>query len=296
MVQQLFNAVVLGSILLMFSLGLSLAWGTLDVLNLGHGALFVLGGYLGHELGRVSALSFVPVLLLSMLGCGVAAAVMEVVAFGQIRSRTANKRQAELSILVASLGASIVVNQIVSNRTQNLAFSPAGRLLQIHTYDVAGLRVTNIAIVIILLAGAIAAALAVWNRSSKQGRAARAVAYAPTTAQLMGINVRMTGLRIMFISGALAGLAGVLLSFQVSGENVGTGGTYMISAFAILVLGGVGSVLGTIIAAYVIAFGTTMVTANGPGAYANAVAFILIFVMLLVRPQGLIARRQSERV
>lgn len=295
MEQQIFNALILGSILLLFSLGLSLAWGTLDVLNLAHGSLFVFGGYLGFELGQLSGLSFVPVLVLVMLGCGTAAALMELIAFGQIRARTSNKRQAEFSVLVASLGASIALNQVIANRTDNLAFAPAGRLFEVQSYEVAGLRVTNISVLILTLAAVIAVALSVWNRRSRQGRAARAVAFSPATAQLMGINVRLLGLRIMFMSGALAGLAGVLLAFQISGQDVSTGATYMVAAFAILILGGVGSVLGATIAAYAIAFAETFVAAYGPGGYRQAVAFILIFVMLLVRPQGLIARRQSER-
>jgi branched-chain amino acid transport system permease protein len=295
MAQQLFNAIILGSILLLFSLGLSLAWGTLDVLNLAHGSLFVFGGYLGYRLGTISGLSFVPVLLLVMVGSGIAAAIMEVVAFGPIRRRVANKRQAELSVLVASLGASIVLNQVISNATGNAIFAPSNRLFAVHLYHLWGVRITNLEILILVLAAACCGGLALWDRHSRQGKAARAVAFSPQTAQLMGINVRSLSLRIVFVSGCLAGLAGFLLSFQISGEDVTTGGTYLLSAFAILVLGGVGSVLGAVIAAYLIAIGETMVAAYGPGAYQNAIAFALIFVMLLVRPQGLIPRRQSVR-
>jgi hypothetical protein len=73
MIAQLINALVLGSILLLFSLGLSLAWGTLDVLNLAHGALFIFGGYLGYRVGQSAALPFAVVILISMVGAGLAA-------------------------------------------------------------------------------------------------------------------------------------------------------------------------------------------------------------------------------
>jgi branched-chain amino acid transport system permease protein len=295
MEQQIFNAFILGSVLLLFALGLSLAWGTLDVLNLAHGALFVFGGYLGSRLGTLAGLSFVPVLILVMVSCGLAAAFIELVAFGQIRKRITRKSQAEMSVMVASLGASIAINQIVTSKTDGLVFSPPEGLFTVRAYDVLGLRITNIAIVILAFAAVIAVGLSLWNRYSRQGRAARAVAYSPGTAELMGINVRRVGLLILFMSGALAGLAGFLLSFQISGQDVQTGATYMVVAFSILVLGGVGSVLGATLAAYVIAVAQTLVGAYGPSGYQDAVAYGLIFIMLLVRPQGLIARRQSER-
>lgn len=295
MAQQLLNALVLGSILLLFSLGLSLAWGTLDVLNLAHGAIFILGGYLGYAIGKYYDLPFVVMLLFAMIGSGVVAAFLELIAFGVIRRRITNKRQAELSVLVASLGASIALNQIIANRTQNQSFSPSQRLLKVQSYGVVGIRITNIEIIILAVTLGVGVALGWWIRTSRQGRAARGLAYSAATAELMGINVRMLGLRIMFLSGALAGLAGFLLAFHIAGENTDTGGTYMLSAFAILVLGGVGSVLGATIAAYVIAIAETMVVAYGPAGYANGIAFVLIFIMLLVRPQGIIARVKAER-
>lgn len=293
--QQLVNALVLGSILLLFSLGLSLAWGTLDTLNLAHGSIFVLGGYLGYEVGKSTTLPFVVVLAIAMIGSGVVAAVIELIAFGQIRSRNRNKRQAELSMLVASLGASVALNQFVSIRTGNVLFTPTQRLLTVHQYEFGGVRFTNVAAIIVLMTIVVALVLGWWIRFSREGKATRAVAYSPGAAQLVGINVRLLGLRTMFISGALAGLAGLLLAFQISGETVDNGGTYMLSAFAILVFGGVGSVLGATIAAYVIALAETLVIGYGPAGYSNAVAFALIFVMLLVRPGGIIARAKSER-
>ncbi|ODU07047.1 MAG: hypothetical protein ABS81_02890 [Pseudonocardia sp. SCN 72-86] len=296
MLQQLVNALVLGSVLLLFSLGLSLAWGTLDVLNLAHGALFIFGGYLGFEMGRSTDLPFAAVLVLSMVGAGLASALMEVVSFGPIRSRITNKRQAELAILVASLGASIVLGRLIGYWTDDAIFSPSPDLLRVERYDLPGFALTNIEIIITVTAVIVAVGLAVWVRRSRQGRAVRALAYSPGTAELMGINVRLLAVMTMFISGALAGLAGLLLSFKISGEDVATGEAYMLAAFAVLIVGGVGSILGATILAYALAFVQTAISAYGPGGYATGVAFALIFIFLLFRPQGLFARGMTERV
>lgn len=296
MLAQLVNALVLGSVLLLFSLGLSLAWGTLEVLNLAHGALFVFGGYVGYRIGLSADWPFVLVVLVAMIGSGLVAAVIEVVCFGPIRARIRNKRQAEMAAMVASLGASIVLGQLISRWTQNRVFSPSSKLFTNHVYTVGKARIGTIDIIIFVIALVVAALMALWVSRSRQGRAVRALAFAPVTASLMGINVRRLGVETMFISGALAGLAGLLLSFRISGETVGTGDSYMLSAFAIIVVGGVGSILGATVVSFAIAIAETAMIAYGPGNYATGVAFALIFLFLLFRPQGVFARRTTERV
>jgi branched-chain amino acid transport system permease protein len=295
-IAQLINALVLGSVLLLFSLGLSLAWGTLDILNLSHGALFVFGGYLGYRVGQIAAWPFPLVVLVSAVGAGLAAVVIELIAFGPIRARMANKRQAELAALVASLGASIVLGQLVATWTQHAIFAPSEKIFSNQVYAWRGLRIGNIDLIIIGVAILTAVAMTWWVAKSRQGRAVRALAYSPGTARLVGINVRGLAMATMFISGALAGLAGLLLAFKISGQTTSTGETYMLSAFAILVVGGVGSIKGAVIASYVIAIAETAIIAYGPSGYATGVAFALIFVFLLLRPQGLFARRIAERV
>jgi branched-chain amino acid transport system permease protein len=99
----------------------------------------------------------------------------------------------------------------------------------------------------------------------------------------------------MFVAGLLAGLAGVLLAVNIGGEDVTVGQDYLLTAFAILIVGGVGSVRGAIAAAYLIAIAETAVVAYGPSNWRDGVAFLLILLILLVRPQGLFARRRFER-
>jgi branched-chain amino acid transport system permease protein len=293
--QHLANAIVLGSVLTLFSLGLSLAWGTLDVLNLAHGAVFVFAGYIAYALAKEGDLPFVLLLAISMAGAGAAAVAMELVAFRRIRSRFTAKRQAELSMLVASIGASIILNEFVANQTDNQVFSPGAAAFAVHAYDLGPVRVTNIQIIIVVAAVLVAVALDRWIRRSRHGRAIRAVAYSPGTAELMGVNVNLVAAGTMFLSGALAGLAGVLLAVNLSGQDVATGEYYMLTAFAILIVGGVGSIRGAIVAAYLIAFAETAVVAYGPAQYRDGVAFLLILVVLLLRPQGIFARARFQR-
>ena len=295
MAQQVVNALVLGSVLTLFSLGLSLAWGTLDVLNLAHGALFVFAGYIAYELAKSGSMPFPILLAIAMAGSGAAAVVMELVAFRRIRSRFTVKRQAELSMLVASIGASIILNEFIANQTGNQPFAPGAEAFGVEAFTVASLRITNIQLLIVVAAILAAVALQLWIRRSKQGRAVRAVAYDVRVAELLGVNVNLVAGGTMFLSGMLAGLAGVLLAINISGQDIATGEYYMLTAFAILIVGGVGSIPGTVIAAYLIAFAETAVVAYGPAQYRDGVAFLLILLMLLLRPQGIFARQRLKR-
>jgi len=115
--QQLAHAITFGSVLTLFSLGLSLTWGTLDVLNLAHGSLFVFAGFLAFEITLHVHMAFILPVVCCMIATGIVAMLLELVAVRHIRLRLASKRQAELSMLLASIGASGVIDTIVSTKT-----------------------------------------------------------------------------------------------------------------------------------------------------------------------------------
>jgi branched-chain amino acid transport system permease protein len=294
--QQLINAIVYGSVLTLFALGLSLAWGTLDVLNLAHGAVFVFAGFLTYELAKHGTFSFVPTLILAMIGAGLVTLALELVAFRHIRTRFVSRRQAELSMLVASIGAATIINQVVSNETNNTSFGPASTLYQVHEHHIGHAGITNIQIIIIVVAVVAAILLDVIVRRTRYGRAIRSVAYDPATAGLLGVNVNLVAATTMFVAGLLAGVAGVLLAVNLGAEDPSTGQEYLLTAFAILIVGGVGSIRGAVVAAYLIAIVETAVIAYGPSQWQDGVAFLLILLVLLLRPQGLFARARFRRV
>lgn len=294
MLQQLLNAIVLGSVFLLFSFGLSLAWGTLDVLNLSHGALFVLGAYAAYKLSLSTSLPLIPITLLSIVGVGIVAALLEAVAFGRIRARIRNKRQAELGVLVASLGGATIIGQLIAIATKSQIFTQT--LVSPSQYHLGSLQFSNVDVAIVVITIVVAVVLQVAIGKSRQGRAVRALAVDPVTAGLMGINVSWLAIGTMFLSGALAGLAGAMLSFDSSGMASTSGDTYMLSAFAILVVGGVGSIGGAVIVSYALAIAQTAIVAYGPANYQTGIAFALIFLFLIIRPTGLFSRQLGLRV
>lgn len=294
LLQQLVNAVLLGSIFALFALGLSLAWGTLDVLNLAHGALFVLAGFVAYKLAALD-LPFVVLVAAGMVAAGLLAVVMELVAFGPVRRRFPNKRQAELSMLAVTVGAGVIIDEAIRRATGSEVFPVGQGSFEVERYHVGSVSIPNIGIVIVIVAIVCAFALDQWIRRSHGGMAVRAIAFSPTVPALLGVNVTRMAMATMFVSGALAGLAGVLLGVSTSGLEVGTGHAYLLKGFAVVVLGGVGSIRGALLAAYLVGIAETGIVAYGPGGLRDAVAFGLILVVLLFRPQGLLGQTRSVR-
>ena len=295
--QQLINALVFGSELTLFTLGLSLAWGTLDVLDLGHGAVFVLAGFLAYILTARSGLSFVVALVVATASAGSVTAIFELVSVRWIRNRARGKRQARLSVLVAGIGLATILNQIVVNQTAAASFGILPTSFAVHVYRVGSVVVTNIEIIIVAVAVVASVLLDQWVRRSRHGRAVRAVAYDPAISGLLGINVNVLATATMFFAGALAGLAGVLLAVNLGGgEDITAGQTYLLTGFAIVIVGGVGNVRGVVTAAYLIALVETAIVAYGPAQWRDGVAFVLIGVVLVLRPQGLFVRGRFQRV
>jgi branched-chain amino acid transport system permease protein len=275
-------------------MGLSLAWGVLDVLSLAHGALFVFGGFVAHEFSARWNVPFPLLVLLGVVGSGLLAVVIEEVAFRQIRARFAAQRQRELSMLAASIGAGAIIEHFISKETAANVFAVAPSF-SIHFYRAGSVQVSNIQLLIVGSLVVLAGCLDWWILRSRSGTAVRAIAFSPKISPLLGIDVGALAMMTMFVSGGFAGLAGVLLGVSTSGLEASTGHSYLVIGFAVVILGGVGSVRGVLVAAYLVAVAQTAIVAYGPGGFRDAVAFVLILLVLLLRPQGLFARKRVIR-
>jgi len=294
MTQQLINAIVLGSLYSLFSLGLTLVWGVANVLNLAHGALFLSGALAAFVVAEAVAVPFVVMLpLVALVGAGLAA-LMDVVAFRPIARRAATESRREMAVLLASLGLAAVVTNVAEVVTEHQIKRIPG-LLDVESYKVAGLTVTNVQLMIVALGIGLTVAVSLWVKRSSSGRALRAVAYDPRIAPLFGINSSRLSRGTIMLSGAVAGIAGLLLAIHLSGFDANFGESLLLKAFVAVIVGGIGSVIGTAVAAYGLALIETMLVAYGPADARDAVAFGLIMLVLILRPQGLLGVKTSER-
>jgi branched-chain amino acid transport system permease protein len=294
--QQVVNGAMLVSIYVLFSLGLTLSWGTLNILNLAHGSTFMFAGFGGYLISKHVRLPLAGLLPLAMLIAGAITVAAELLIFRQIRRRTPDVRAAELLMLIASVGAATSLLTIASNHTADTPFGLTNTSYRTIVYHWGSVNISNTQIIIITLGLVLTVALGAWVKFAKQGRALRALAYDTETCGLMGISAGRLAIAAMFAAGALAGLASMLLMFDLGSLTPESGDNLLVKGFAAIILGGIGSVWGTLAGAVVLATGETLVLTYTSGSWADAVSFGIIIVVILLRPQGLVAPQRSERV
>ena len=293
--QEVLSAISLGSIYLLFSLGMSLTWGTIDVLNFAHGSIFMFATFCAYLILGTTALPF-PIVVLIGVAIGAALSLlMQVGAFEPILKRARNKRSAEMQILIGGIGIATIPLAIAQVQTKSNPFGLSASTFHVNVWHAGSLRITNVAVITIVVGLVLWGAIAFWLRRSKQGLALRSIGVDAETASLMGINRRRLALGTMAVSGGLAGLAGVLFTYAQSAITPESGDTLLIKAFAIIILGGVGSMTGVIVGSFALAAVETIVLTYTSGSWVDAVAFGLIFLVLLARPAGLFGRKEVRR-
>jgi branched-chain amino acid transport system permease protein len=293
--QDLLGAVGLASIYLLFALGMSLTWGTIDILNFSHGSIFMFAAFSASVALEHSPLGFLPVLLICVAVGAVLSFLIQVLAFEQIIKRARDRRTAEMQILIGGMGVAIIPLAVAQDHTKSNPFGFSASTFQTTTWEFAGLRGTNVLLITIAFAAALAAGTAWWLRRSRHGLALRAIGVDSEVASIMGVDRRRLALGVMAVSGGLAGLAGCLFTYTLGAIAPESGDTLLIKAFACIILGGVGSTGGVVIGALLLAVTETLVLTRTSGLWVDAVAFGLIFLVLLIRPAGLFGRKEVRR-
>jgi branched-chain amino acid transport system permease protein len=295
MAQDILNALTLGSLYLLFALGMSLAWGTIGILNFAHGSIFMFAAFTAHLLVREVSLPMPVLILVGMAIGAVLSVLLQVLAFEPIQRRAEDHRKAELQILVGGIGIAIIPLAIAQYLTKSVPFGYSAGTFSVSTYDLGLFRVSNIQLVILVTAFGLAALIGWWLRAARPGLALRAIGVDSEVATMMGVDRRRLALLTMAVAGGLAGLAGVLLTYYLGSIAPETGDAFLLKAFAAIILGGVGSIAGVVVGALVLAGIETFVLVTTDGSWTPAIAFGLIFFMLLVRPHGLFGRQEVRR-
>lgn len=294
--QEIIGVLTLGSIYLLFALGMSVVWGSIGILNFAHGAIFMFSAFVCHQ---VLVSYAAPFLVVALLGAAVGASLsvlMQVLVFEQILKRSSSERSADIRILIGGIGAGIIPLAIAQHVTKNQAFGLERSTFDITVWQFAGLRISNIQVITMACAGVLALGIGIWLNRSRQGLALRAIGVDAEVASMMGVNrARLAGATMAF-AGALAGLAGVLLTYQLGALTPTSGDTLLVKAFACVILGGLGSTLGVVTGCFLLAAAETLVLTQTSGMWVEAIAFSLIFLVLLVRPVGLFGRQEVRRV
>ncbi|MFT5533673.1 MAG: branched-chain amino acid transport system permease protein [Burkholderiaceae bacterium] len=284
--QQLINALSLGSVYALFALGFTLVFGVLGVINLSHGAIFMLGSYAALLLVEKMAFPLWLALLAAMLVAGLIGLLVDYLVLRPLRKRNAP----HLSPMIASIGVAIMLTSLAQGLfgAENNRF-PVGTIPE-QSITFGSVHVTAVQIGIVAISFLLMIVLLVVMRRTQLGRALRAIAESPKAAALLGINVEGLFLLTSFTAAALGGVAGVLVGLSFNAISPFMGQPMLHKGIAVIILGGMGDIRGAMIGGLFLGFAEVMSVAYLSSDFRDAVAFGLLFVILLVRPSGMFGK------
>lgn len=296
LIQQTINALSLGAIYALFALGYALVFSILGVLNLAHSAIFMSGAFFGLVFIDKLGMSIWIAFPLAAVSSGLLAVLLEFVAFKPLRRRNA----ARLSQLISSIGAALLLINIAQLLFVKLygateAAYPQGLVPMVPIVLSENIRIVPIRIILIVVALTMMIFLQAFVTRTRTGLHMRAVAFNQRTAALLGIDVGRIYNLTFFLAGAMGGAAGMLYGLVFLNVTPFVGDDVALVGLTAIVLGGLGSVNGAVAGGFIVAGLQTASTALGGSSYRNAVVFGLLFVLLLVRPQGLFGQAESTR-
>lgn len=289
--QQIVNAIWLGAVYSLFALGYTLVFGVLGILNLAHPSLFMWGAFIGLVAVNNLQLPIWAALPVSMLGTGLLGIALDRIAFKPLRARHAP----QLASLISSIGASIVLINVAQGvfKAQVSRFPFDAFPVQVFTLgpiSVTLLQLTILGVSLLMMLGLRGLLL-----GTRQGQAMRAVAFNAQTAARLGVPVDQVIWQTFFIAGALAGAAGVLLGLAFNAVSPFMGTTMSLKGLTVIVLGGLGNIEGAVLGGFILAFSEVMSVAYLSSDLRDAVSFVLLLIILLVRPNGLLGRSSVKR-
>ena len=304
MTQQILNAIFIGSIYALFAVGYTLVFGVLDVLNLAHSAVFMLGAVITYSLVAFHGFPFILAALVAVIACGFLGLLVEYVALRPLRRRGAPP----ISALISTIGLALIFVAIVEQATPGTLFSwlwqdgansvrfPSGAVPN-PTYHVAGLTLEGTKIGILVTSVILMLVLGYVIKYTQVGRALRAVAENRRAATLLGINVDRIFSSTLFVSSALGGLAGLLFGLALSDISPYIGRDQVeLKGLAVIVLGGMGSIPGAVLGGYLLGLIEVLAFVRFGSNVEAGVAFAALFLVLVIRPQGLFGARLRERL
>jgi len=295
--QQLVNGITWGSVYALIALGYTMVYGILRLINFAHGDVYMLGAFAAYYFARAigagsqpDAFKAVTVLVGAMVACGAAGFLIERFAYKPVR------RSSRLAALITAIGVSLLLEnggvlvfgadpkffpQIVTSR--NIALG-------------GGVTISNQQIIILVVSLVLMLALRFIVLHTRTGKAMRAVSHSHTAAALMGISVDRIITFTFVLGSMLAAAAGVLVALQNPKIEPYMGIMPGLKAFVAAVLGGIGNIPGAVLGGLVMGVAEVMVVGYVSPTYRDAIAFVLLIVILLVRPAGLLGRNVSEKV
>ena len=289
-IQQLLNAAQLGAVYALIALGYTMVYGTIRLINFAHGDIFMLGGFIGFLL--VTLIPGLPVTVMipaAMLLTALVGVLIERVAYRKLRNAQ------RMSLVITALGVGIFLENLV-----RLLVGPQARQIPAQLPNKAlkfanGVVITEDKILIIVISLLLMVILWLFVNKTLIGTAMRAVADNKDAVQLMGVNLNLVISTTFAVGSALAAAGGIFFGQAYSidpymGIDLGW------KAFIAAVIGGIGSIEGAVLGSFLLAGVEVLTVAYLSSNLKNGIAFGLLIVLLLIRPNGIMGRAELKKV
>lgn len=290
LLEQIINGITLGSIYAIIALGFTLVFGVLGIINMAHGEIFMVGAFVGVTttgvLGWPLWLAFIAAIVVtSILGY-----LLERFTLRPLRGK---KGVSHLAPLISTIGVSILLENLshhifgAGNKPFNTPFSEI-------SINIGSITVYLVQIVIFVISILLMIGLTVWLSKTKAGKALRATADNLETASILGVDTKKIIILTVVVASAIGGIAGILVGMAFNSVSPQMGLSMGLKGLAIIILGGMGNVKGAMVGGLILGLSETMLVAYGDSGYRDAIAFIMIIVILLLRPQGIFGSKVSQ--
>ena len=286
--QQLVNGLTLGSLYAVLAIGLTLVFGVLNIINMAHGGIFMIGAFVGLFMVTVLDVNIFVAILGAMIVGAILGYLLEFVALRPLR----RQKVSHLAPLISTIGVSIFLESVALLvwGPQTRSFPPdfIGGLIDFGAFKISMVQIIGIGVSVGLML-----ILNVLIKKTKIGKAIRAVSLNTETAALLGINPTLVISVTVMLASALGAAAGVLVGLSFDAVEPLMGVIIGFKGLAVLILGGLGNITGAMVGGLILGIAEVLSVAYGASSYRDAVAFGLIILLLFWRPQGLFGSKDK---
>lgn len=290
--QHLANGISLGSLYALIAIGYTMVYGILRLVNFAHGEIFMLGAYIAFYGMAYTPLPWWLVFILAALLTGVIGLLLERLAYRPLRGK------ARITVLISAIGASFLI--------QNLAILIfGGRPKAFPVPDIfsgilvlGGVSISTVTFVIPAVTLILLFALTYWINKTKTGMAMRALSKEYEAASLMGIDINKVISITFFVGSFLGAVGGIMWGIKYPQLIPLMGVIPGIKCFIAAVIGGIGNIKGAVVGGFILGLGEILLVALFPSltGFRDAFAFVLLIIILLIKPTGLMGEKIAEKV
>jgi branched-chain amino acid transport system permease protein len=297
-IQHMINGVTIGAFYALVALGYTMVFGVLRLINFAHGDLFMWGAYIGWTalsmlLGAAvgsGPLLIIPAFVAAMVTIALIGVLIERVAYRPLR------RASRLAPIISALGAAFVLESVARNVWgASYKVYPSGLVPDIEWRLLGNVHIGIVQVTVVVVSVLLMAGLYLLVQYTKIGTAMRAVSLDHDTSRLMGIDVNRIIAMVFLIGPALGAAGGVMVGLHYGSFDFTLGWVFGLKAFVAAILGGIGNIPGAVLGGMILGIVESLGAGYGSSQWKDVIAYLLLILILIVRPTGLLGERVAEK-